>query len=119
VAVLAQQQHALVVVQHDDRDGSGVPDDLPAHDSGRLLTGRRRRPVAVEHDPLGDDVEHHALVDDLGPDDRTGLDPVRHGHQAASSSASCRARAAPIRPAKSGCADVGRDLNSGCACVET
>ncbi len=33
--------------------------------------------------------------------------------------ARCCSIAAPMSPAKSGCARVGRDLNSGCACVET
>ena len=40
----------------------------------------------------------------------------RDGHQA--SSPRC-ASAAPMRPANSGCALVGRDLNSGCAWVAT
>src|SRR5690606_20783477 len=81
-------------------------------------------------------VPHPAAQGELGLTDRTGIHlvdqvdtaqprrPERHQPACVRSTSTRRwlrwtSRAAATRPAKSGCARCGRDLNSGCACVDT
>ena len=103
VPVLREQQHAVVVVERDHRDGTRVRDVLAEH----------LRVPEVHH--VTDEVEDLPRVDDLVRHDRTRRLEVGE-HQ---DSSPRWARAASMSPANSGCARVGRDLNSGCACVDT
>src|SRR5690606_13878197 len=123
VAVLLEQQHPVLRVERDHRDGTGVGNELTAH-----------RRVA-EIDVFRDDVPHPAREDLLASQDGAGRELVGEDQPTAAASSvglvpsaasavaaaasSCRVRAAATSPAKSGCGRVGRDLNSGWACVAT
>ena len=121
VPVLPEQQHPVLVVEHDHPDGPGVVDDL----AGDRLAVRQLDLVAA-------DVPDHAVVHRLaGPHPQRGLlvGDLRRllPRHAVAAGTGCRlpattpwrASAAATRPANSGCARVGRDRNSGCAWVAT
>ncbi len=117
MAVLADEQDAVVVVESDDRHRPRMEDDV-ADGRGTL-----------ELDGVADDRPHPALEPDGAISAWAGIPVVRDrpgpllgsGHPWASASR-CRSEAtsaAPIRPANRGWARVGRDRNSGCAWVPT
>ena len=122
VAVLLHQHDPLLLVEREHGHGAGVVDEVPGDDTA----------LAQVH-LLADDVPDAPVERPRAREHRPG---VAVGHAAAQACASagswCRGRststsrdarwasmAAPISPAKSGCARVGRDLNSGCAWVDT
>src|SRR5699024_7463942 len=155
VAVLADHQHPVAVVDGEDRHGAGVPDVLAveAHPLGEVDGVAHEvedhplvQPAAGGDGPLpGLVAQRRALLDahacsfppvsmmssmpagaagaDAAADGATGDDAAGGAVPAASGSTSssrvdfCRSTAAPISPANSGCARVGRDVNSGWACV--
>lgn len=123
MAVLLHEADAVLAVEGEHRDGSRVADVL-AHVRARV----------TQVDLVADDVPDPPLHDDLAVPH--GLRVVlvvealrRHGASAStgtlgrststSRAARCSSMAAPMSPANSGCARVGRDLNSGWACVAT
>ncbi|GEA83027.1 hypothetical protein GCM10009774_28140 [Cellulomonas gelida] len=108
--VLRQQQHPVVVVERDHRDRARVR---------HVLTHHLR---LTQVDAVAREVPDTAVVDDLVLEDlvpRRDVPDGLVGPDAARQLSSCRASAAATRPANSGWARFGRDLNSGCACVET
>ena len=133
VAVLLDEADPALVVERRDGHRTGVAD---------VLTGDLARRTEV--DPVADDVPDHAVHRHLGVQDGEvgvavgqllralgtcrALGLLAHAVTSAvlrgrSTSTNRAARwaliAASTRPAKSGWARCGRDLNSGCACVET
>ncbi len=119
VAVLADQQHPVLLVDGQHGDGTCVPHVL-----------------AVEAHPVGEvhgvahQVPHHAAVQHLSVDhlavvwliaqfvhDSSSVGAGWTGSTSSRRVARCASSAAPIRPANSGWARVGRDFISGWAWV--
>ncbi len=125
--VLADQQHLIVVIQDDDGDRTRVVNVLAMHHA------RLAQVHAIIHQ-----VKHVALVDHLAAEDWPWVELVGNAHgllrsyyisynmekmpqgtsfttrpAACSDQFAWNSSAAFTRPSNSGCALVGRDLNSG------
>src|SRR5690606_36963611 len=101
-----------VLVEHDDSDRAGMVEVLAGDDPG-----------VTEVDVVLHEVEDPALVDGGATHDPsrrdTVLDALLVRPSCRHAVAPWRTSAAATRPWNSGCDRVGRDLNSGCACVLT
>ena len=137
VPVLLDRQHAVRLVDHENGDGPGMLHELPREGH---VSVREFLTTDVPHDPVeGDIAAQHLdaarLVSELSGTlalsihdhciDRRIVTRSAGAHAAEPASSSnrreafWRAIAASMSPRNSGCAAVGRDRSSGCACVAT
>ena len=118
---LPDKQHAIVLVEHHHAHSARVIDNIACHHRAT------RQLHLVAHDGPDTPAEMFDAVEEMGGKpaitDRTGPHLLRRHGQGWTlvvvTWAPLRSSAAWTRPENSGCARVGRERNSGWACVAT